>query len=354
MFAVRPFDGTPEELSQFVISAWESTYAGTMAVPHWSGDYFRWQLRLDEPQSADRTLTIYDGETPAGTMLHFPMTFQIAGEVVEAAQASWLSVPPEYRGKGIAHLLSEETRKVLRAQGRRFKLGFGYFGSKKSLGVRFWKKAEGKSVSFGKRVGFWARVLNPLNAAKWNVNRWEGRLTGIVGPFLKLSKPGHTSGIQVRPVQAADVPRCLELAELATQPCEMRLIWDENRLARQLGIHGYSQALVAEEQGEVRGCIGYHVLPIHGMTLENVGVLDLVFISELSSRARTELLNTALWRLRELGCVVALKLRTGDYPTGTFLRWDWFCKPADSQVLITWTHQPEQLPPCRRLHILWR
>ena len=118
MFTVRPFDGTPEELSEFVISAWKSTYAGTMAVPHWSGDYFRWQLRLDEPDAENRTLTVYDGETPAGTMLHFPMTFQVAAEMVEAAQASWLSVPPAYRGKGIAHRLSEETRRVLRAQGR--------------------------------------------------------------------------------------------------------------------------------------------------------------------------------------------------------------------------------------------
>jgi len=354
MFAVRPFDWTPEELSEFVISSWKSTYAGTMAVPHWSGDYFRWQLRLDERESADRTLSVYDGKTPAGTLLHFPMTFEIAGNVIEAAQASWLSVPPAYRGKGVAHLLSEETRKVLRAQGRQFKLGFGYFGSKKSLGLRFWKKEKGKSVSFGKRVGFWARVLDPRKAATWNLNRWEGRLTRISGPLLNLPEIRHAQGILIRPMQPNDLPRCLELAELATRHCEMRLIWDENHLARQLGIQGFSQALVAEEQGEVRGCIGFHVLPIHGMTLENVGILDLVFISELSARARTDLLNTTLHRLRELGCAVALKLRTGDYPAGTFLRWGWFCKPADSQVLITWSHKPEQIPPVRRLHILWR
>ncbi len=354
MFAVRPFDGTPEELAEFVVSAWKSTYAGAMAVPHWSGDYFRWQLRLDEPDSTNRTLSVYDGERPAGTLLHFPMTFQIAGKLIEAAQASWLSVPVAYRGKGIAHLLNEESRTLLRDQGRQFKLGFGYFGSNASLGLRFWKKSEGKSVSFGKRVGFWARVLDPPRAAAWNVNRWEGRLTGISGPFLKLSKLRQTPGILIRPMQAEDLPRCLELAELATRHCDLRLIWDENRLARQLGLQGFSHALVAEEQGEVRGCIGYHVLPIHGKILENVGILDLVLISELSARARAELLNSSLARLRELACVVALKLRTGDYPAGTFLRWGWFCKPADSQVLITWTQQPEQLPPVHRLHVLWR
>lgn len=354
MFQLRPYQGTPEELSEFIIAAWRSTYAGTMAVPHWSGDYFRWQLRLDEPDAATRAVCVYDGDQLAGAMLHFPMKFEVGGEIVDAAQASWLSVPVAYRGKGIANMLSERTRELLRTQAREFKLGFGYFGSSKSLGLKFWKKTEGKSVSFGKRVGFWARVLDPAKAAAWNVNSWEGRLTTLSSPFLQLPKPQETQSLLIRPIQPNDLPRCLQLADLATRRCDLRLIWDQDNLARQLGINGYSEALVAEEQGEVRGCIGYHVLPIYGKTLENVGVIDLVFTSELSTRARSELLNTSLLRLRALGSVVALKLRTGDYPTGTFLHWGWFWKPADSRILITWADEFQQLPPVKRLHVLWR
>ena len=354
MLSVKPFQGTPEELSEFIISTWKSTYAGTVSVPHWSGDYFRWQLRLDEPDSEHRLVCVYDDDQLAGAMLHFPMKFQVFGEVVEAAQASWLSVPVAYRGKGIANLLSEATRQQLREQGRQFKLGFGYFGSNKSLGLKFWKKAQGTSVSFGKRVGFWARVLDPAKAAAWNVNTWEGRLTAFSGPLLKLPKPQQPSGVLIRPVQAADIPRCVELAELGTQRCDLRLIWDEAHLARQLGLKGFSHALVAEERGEVMGCIGYHVLPVCGKTLENVGVIDLMFMSELSAAARKELLNTALRQLRDLGSVVALKLRTGDYPRGTFLRWGWFCKSPDSQILMTWANEPKQLPALKHLHVLWR
>lgn len=354
MFESKPFRGTPEELSEFVIDTWKSTYAGRMSVPHWSGDYFRWQLRLDEPNAEQRMVCAYEGEQLAGAMLHFPMRFQFHGEIVEAAQASWLSVPVAFRGKGVANFLSESTRQLLRGQGRQFKLGFGYFGSNQSLGLKFWKKAQGKSVSFGRRVGFWARVLDPAKAAAWNVNTWEGRLTKLSGPLLKLPKLHESPGVLIRPIQLADVPRIVELSELATQHCDLRLIWDKEHLSRQLGLKGFSHALVAEERGEVRGCIGYHVLPICGKTLENIGVIDLVFMSELSAVARRELLNAALHQLRELKSVVALKLRTGDYPKGTFLRWGWFCKPPDSQILLTWANEPRQLPPLKHLHILWR
>lgn len=354
MFETKPYQGTPEELSEFIIATWKSTYAGTMSVPHWSGEYFRWQLRLDEPDSEHRLVCAYDGDQLAGAMLHFPMRFQVFGEIVDAAQASWLSVPVAYRGKGIANLISEATRQQLREQGRQFKLGFGYFGSNRSLGLKFWRKAQGKSVSFAKKVGFWARVLDPSKAAAWNVNTWEGRLTALSGALLKLPKPQRLHGVLIRPIQVTDVPRCLELAELATRHCNLRLIWDESRLSRQLGLQGFSHALVAEERGELRGCIGFHVLPVFGKTLENVAVIDLMFVSELSAAARTELLNTALRLLRDLGSVVALKLRTGDYPRGTFLRWGWFCKPPDSEVLITWANESKQLHPLRHLHVLWR
>ncbi|MDA1231145.1 MAG: GNAT family N-acetyltransferase [Planctomycetota bacterium] len=354
MFQVKPYQGTPEKLSEFIIAVWQSTYAGTMAVPHWSGDYFRWQLRLDEADAVDRAVCVYDGDQLAGAMMHFPMKFQIGGEFVEGAQASWLSVPVAYRGKGIANMLSEGTRELLRTQAREFKLGFAYYGSNKSLGLKFWKKTQGKSVSFGNRVGFWVRVLDPAKAAAWNVNSWEGRLTAFSSLFLQLPRRRETQSLLIRPIQPNDLPRCLQLAEFAARHCELRLIWDEDSLSRQLGINGFSEALVAEEHGELRGCIGYHVLPIYGKTLENVGVIDLVLTSELSAKARSELLNTALLRLRTLGSVVALKLRTGDYPTGTFLRWGWFWKPADSQVIITWADEIQQLPPVKRLHVLWR
>ncbi|MEZ6127864.1 MAG: GNAT family N-acetyltransferase [Planctomycetaceae bacterium] len=354
MIEVRPFAGTPEELSDFVIAAWESTYAGKMSVPHWNADYFRWQLRLDEENSRKRLVCVYQDDQPAGVVLFFPVEFEVRGERFRGAQASWLSVPAQRRGQGIARLLNDAVQTQMRDDGLRFRLGFGYSGSKVSAGPGFWKKLRGISSTIPCRVGFWVRVLDSKRAAAWNVNRWEGWLARIGRPLLPRLTVRKPSGVAIRPVQQDDVPRCMELAEQGTRHCDLRLIWDEDRLARQLGLSGFGKALVAEEGGEVRGCIGWHVLPIAGRTVELVGVLDLVFVSELSAVGRTELLNSVLIQMQAEGAIMALKLRSGDYPNRLFLRLGWFCKAADSDVIITWAESPQPLPKLRRLHVLWR
>lgn len=354
MFELKSFEGSPEELSEFVVATWNRAYRGKMPVPQWSADYFRWQLRLDEPDSRRRLVAAYDGDRLAGVVLHFPMTFEMKGERFEAAQASWLSVSSDYQGQGVAKKLQQHSSAVLRADGRRFQLGYGYFGSRFSLGLKFWRKMEGTTTSFVKPVGLWARVLDPRRAAAWNLHRWESWLTRLAAPLIPPPPRRHPSGVVIRPIESTDVDRCVELADRATQHCDLRLIWDGKRLARQLGITGYGQALVAVERGKIQGCIGFHVLPILGRTVEPVGVIDLIFVSELSAAARRELLNSVLVQLRDAGAIVALKLRSGDCPARTFLDWGWVWKPADSHVMITWAEKPAPLPPLHRLHLLWR
>jgi hypothetical protein len=222
------------------------------------------------------------------------------------------------------------------------------------MGKRFWRPDKHSTTTFAKKVGFWVRILDPMRAGNWNVNRWEGRLTQIAAPVLRLRSLRHPPGVGIRSFQAADLARCLELANLATSGCDLKLVWTAERLGHQLGQHGFGQALVAEVNGKIQGCIGYHVLPMLGRRLENAGILDLMFVTELSPNIRTELLNSVLLRLQQDNAVVALKLRGGDYPASTFLRWGWVWKPADSDVLITWANDVRQIPRLRKLHLLWR
>ena len=231
MFDVRSFEGSPEELSDFVVSTWKSSYEGRMPVPLWSADYFRWQLRLDEPDSERRLVAAYKDNQLAGVVLYVPMAFEMGGERIEAAQASWLSVASEFQGQGVARTLHDGSQEILRSDQLAFQLGYGFFGAKSSKGVKFWKKMERKSTTFSRSVGFWARVIDPRRAGAWNLNRWEGWASGMFAPFLGLPRPRTLPNVQFRPAEAGDISQLVKLADLATKQCDLRLVWDENRLS---------------------------------------------------------------------------------------------------------------------------
>ena len=354
MLEVRPFEGTPEELSEFVVAQWQATYGGRMAVPHWSGDYFRWQLRMDEAESRPHLIAAYEGTRLAGVVPFFPMRFSLAGDGFGASQASWLSVSPDFRGQGVAGKMIECSRALHRERDLRFQLGFAYYGHQTSKAPKFWRQSQATTTATIRDAGFWVRVLAPGPAAEWNLSLFQQWLTRLTGPFLGTPRIHDRPGLVIRPAELRDVLPCLSLAEKATQQCDLRLVWDEASLSRQLGLRGFSHALVAERQGVVLGCITFHLLPIQGRTEALFGILDLVLVSELTPAERRDLLNSALVAMQNRGAIVALKLRVGDYPRSLFLDWGWLPRPSDSHVLVTWAGTPQALPSLHRIHVLWR
>jgi len=354
MLEIRPFEGTPDELSDFVVAQWQATYAGRMAVPGWSGDYFRWQLRMDEPEFRQNLIAAYEGTRLAGVVPFFPMRFSLAGEQFDASQASWLSVSPDFRGQGVAGRMIEASRTLHRERGLRFQLGYAYFGHQSSKAPRFWRRTQVTTTATIRNAGFWVRILEASRMVDWNLSSFDRAITKLFSPFLGVTRVPSRPGLVIRSAEFRDLRHCLSLAEKSTRHCDLRLVWNEDSLSRQLGLHGFSQALVAEEHGEVRGCITFHLLPMFGRTEERFGVLDLVLMSELSRPAQRALLNAALVTMHQQGAVAALKLRVGDYPRSLFLDWGWMPRPADSHVLVTWADEPRQLPGLNRIHVLWR
>jgi predicted N-acetyltransferase YhbS len=354
MLEVRSYEGSPEELSDFVFTQWRASYGGRMAVPRWTGDYFRWQLRMDEPEQRRYLVAAYDGTRLAGVVPYFPMQFHLDGEAIAASQASWLSVSPDFRGQGVAGKLIESSRTLHREQGLRFQLGFAYYGHQSSQAPKFWLRKQTATTAAIRKVGFWVRVLDPPRAAAWNPDSFQHWVTRLTAPFCGIPRILSRPGLVIRPAEPRDLQGCLNLAEQSTRHCRLRLLWDEESLGRIMGLHGFSQSLVAEESGELRGCISFHFLPLVGRTEELFGIMDLVLVSRLSPAARVELLNSALLSMKQQGAVTAMKLRVADYPRGLFTRLGWIPRPSDSHVLITWAGAPEQLPRLGRMHILWR
>ena len=354
MLEVRPFEGSPEELSDFVIAQWTALYGNQMIVPQWSGEYFRWQLRMDEPDRRRHLLAAYEGSRLAGVVCDFPMQFSLAGEQFAASQASWLSVSSDFRGRGIAGQLIASSRALHCELDLRFQLGFAYYGHHASKAPRFWRRSQVATTATIRNAGFWVRVLDSPQVVDWNLSTFHRWMTKLFSPFSGLPRIPSYPGLVIRAAEKRDLPTCLSLAEKSTRHCDLRLVWDTDALSRQLGLHGFSHALVAEENGEVRGCITFHILPILGRTVGLFGILDLVLVSELTSSARQALLNSALLSMKNLGAIAALKLRVGDYPRSLFMGLDWLFRPADSHVLLTWAGTPQPLRPLHRIHVLWR
>ncbi|MEZ6121564.1 MAG: hypothetical protein R3C49_00155 [Planctomycetaceae bacterium] len=351
-FDVRQFEGTPEDLAEFVVSAWKATYAGQMAVPLWSADYFRWQLNLNAADDCGLQFCAYHHQEPAGVMLGIPTTVDLNGVHYEGLQASWLSVPTKFRGQGVAAALNSAVTEYQRKSGRVLRIGYGYFGSTASLARRFWTKDHRTQTL--RQVGFWVRILDARRAAAWNVSRLESALTGLASPLLKPPRVRIPAGVTIRPVNDGDLDTCLDLVSDCTDDCRLKIVWNRSRLRRQLGLEGFSRTLVAECEGRVAGFICYHILPMLGRTEEPVGIIDLTAVRGLTGKARTALLNSVLVDLQQSGAILALKLRSGDYPATTFLQIGWTWKPADSDLLLNWPEPSASTLPIRKFHLLWR
>lgn len=355
MVEIRAFEGTAEELSEFAVSTWKSSYTGTVPVPNWTADYFRWQLQADTTGDRRHLMAAYDGSKCAGIVLCAPYQFELEGRQIAGSQASWLSVHSDYRRQGIAGRLKKGAMQSSRDQGQQFQIGFVFHGAKQSIGPRFWlnkKRMTSVGQSIGSHLGFWARALDAQRLAEWSVDAKERLLAKISRPFVGPPKVSSVAGTVIREFREEDLPRCVELANQATQHCDFRLLWDTTTLKRHL--EGFGQCLVCVQKDIIEGFVAYHSLVFSGLCDARVGIIDLVCVSQLNRSSSAALLDSVLVDLQQAGAIVALKLRCGDYPRSLFWRWGWSPAPAHSHTLFSWVNKPIVHAPIKHCHLLWR
>lgn len=353
MVEIRSYDGPAEELREFVVGVWRGTYGGRMAFPLWSPAYLRWQLGVEEDLPHDHLLVAYDGSRLIGAILGFPVRYHSALGEQNGTQGSWLSIDPEYRRQGIATKLRQELRRRHQDLGLAFQIGYGYFGSKHSLGPSFWKSQRELGTTFLGRAGFWVRVLNSRRAADWNVIGWEGLLTRTFG-WMAIPPWEHAGRLTFRSYEPQDAQACVELITRGTARCPFRLVWDAASLGRHLAGGGVARTLVAEEAGRPAGFVNWHCLPFLGRTEETIAVIDLIALDGLSLAGQFRTLNAALARMRAEGAALALKLRVGDYGLRPLLLTGFVPRLPDSYIMVTWAGEPQPIPTPSRLHLLWR
>lgn len=348
---IETFTGTAEELAEFLNTVWAAAYAGKMTFIHWSADYLHWQLRCENGVWPENVLAAYEGERLVGTLLGFAQQFRSPAGLHDGSLWSWLSIHPDFRGRGIAKLLDEERLRRLRAADSPLILSYRYVGSKHSQARPPQSDTELNQQAV--KVGMWARVLKPRAFADWHWNWFEGLLAIATGPFAPVPRPKHR-GTTIRPFANDDVESCLEIVRESLKPTGLAVWWDADSLAHQLAGSPATQTLVLTVDGEVRGLVNFHVLPFQARTVERVGVFDLIAFRNTNSREQACLIDAAMARMKELGAILALKLRGDDCDVLPLLRNGFVPEKASSYLVLRWLRDPVTIPANAPLHLPWR
>jgi GNAT superfamily N-acetyltransferase len=352
MIELRSFEGTAEELHEFVVGAWRKSYGGRMPFPLWSPSYFEWQFGLSDGLPRDHLVAAYDGSRLVGTVLGIPFRFHCRGKEFGGTQGSWLSVDPDYRRQQVGSKLRGEMIQRHRDRQLAGQLGYIFQGSRYSLGNPFWTSKKQHGTGVIRRVGLWLRILDARRAANWTINTLESWAIRLATPLI--GKPRRATDGTVRAGRAADLPICLELANELSRQTDWGIVWDEPSLSRHLAGGGVGTFWVVERGGQVAGFCSYHLLPFLGKTEDLVGIMDLVATQRLAKTEAAALVNTCLHALHKSGAMMAVKVRSGDVPW----RLMWRCGfiPHSSNTSICFSIADDQPLPerVRRLHVLWR
>ena len=290
MLQIDTYRGSVEQLTSFLNEVWTESYAGKMTIPSWNCSYLSWQFRLNVDPSRRNLIAAYDGDTLGAVLLGTSYPYRSPAGLHGGSQWSWLSVHKNYRGQGITPALDRERIARQKATGSKLIVSYRYIGSRYSLAER--PQHMVRDQKFNRKIGFWARVLNPDKFLQWHWNRAEGYLSKAVMPLFPVPASARTD-IQVRPFVWDDLDVCLNLVHETNAKLVLSIAWDHDSLSHQLGSNGFSQTLVVEEAGRVTGFVNFHLLKFRARTIETVAVIDMIVIGKASSRSRTRLLNAA-------------------------------------------------------------
>ena len=351
MTRIETYSGTTDALVDFVNEVWTRTYAGKMTIPCWTVPYFQWQFRLDRESSAENLIAAYDGDVLTGVLLGTDYPFRSPAGLHRGSHWSWLSIRPEYQGRGIAKGLHQERVVRQTAVHSRLISSFRYVGSPHSKAER--PRNGVRDDKFNRKLGFWARVIDPERFSKWHWNGVEGFLAKLASPFTQIPASAKSNS-SVRPFTIDDIGRCLSLAQDNYSSAKLSIAWDHDSLLHQLSGNEISQTLVLEEGGLITGFVNFHVLEFRAKTVERVAVLDLIVLGHASSKGRIRLLNAALARMQDQGVILTLKLRCGDVPSWPMLRTHFVPQLPDSFLVLQPVGETFSIPKSGPIHLLWR
>lgn len=351
MIEIRPFEGDAEELAAFTRRVWRQSYEGQMLTPLWSKEFMERDL-LADGRNRDFLIAAYDGTRLVGSHPAKPITVRLHGQEVPATWASFLSVDPEYRRRGVALKLQAEYVRKHREHEIPINFGYLYIRSARSMGPEFWRRQPG-GVRIVAKLGMWVRALDHAAVARFELYRTEAWGTRVLSLVQHAPRePADTAGI--RPYHSKDLDDCCELLNRAGENADLAYLWEPETTARQLQYPGLSETVVLEQEGRVAGLVNYTLLDVLGRCPMRVARLDTLAFGSLARKDRRRLLAAALHQMAADGAKGAMMLRGSWYGWRELIGAGFVPVPPEFYYVGLTLQDGLSLDGVRRLSVLWR
>jgi len=349
MIEILTYQGDARELVEFTTAAWKASASGLPHAPRWSETNLEWQLLRNPSASPEFRVAAYDGGALVGTLFAEEFDFWMQGERTRGTLASWLTVAPEYRRRGVAGKLAEELRQRHRERGARFCIGFGLLGSG---GARFWSR-QPDTLLPGK-TGFWVRVLDRSEVSSWSMSLRDRLGVHLLrlwaGP---VESPGEVSSL--RNYRDSDLDSCLALCNRPATAADLGLVWTRERLGHQLRFGDAVRTHLLTRDDRVAGIVSYYLLAFTGRTERRMAIFDIVELEDSAGAGDGKrLLYRALHEALDAGASSALVLRQPSMPKRALFASGFVPLPPDFEWILTLAAEPERMRSIHRIHALWR
>ncbi len=351
---IRTYDGSAEELSEFIVGNWLKSYSGKMAVPDWSPAYFNWQMTDSEIPDREYLISAWKEGKLVGTLLAMPFPMWYLGKEVIGAQGSWLTVDPDVRRAGAAKLMALEIAKRQRDRNCLARVGYAFGTGKTSLGPRFWKTAK-ENTSFAKPVRLWVRLLDSQTFIDWTNNTFERTMMKVL-PNAVCNVDPVSSDVAIRDYVPEDLQSCQELINRQAKKADLAILWPADRLQRQLQHSDFVNTMLVTRDEKIVGFLNYHKIGIHLRGLIPAAIVDILACQEMTKKETNSLLNAFCQRMKDEGVKMMLLREFVNQPKRLLLKSRFIPQPVDSTLLLSRSDPQADITPSKvkSIQVLWR
>jgi GNAT superfamily N-acetyltransferase len=309
------FDGTPEELADFVDRTWQSAYEGQFWYPRWSADFFRWQLAVHGRALMPAARA---GGRLVGCFPAMPLRMRLRGVETGGALVSWCTADPAYRSHRLALRLTERLRTQCLELGITVAIGV-VSGDKNSVARRFWwryTQLYPERARFSRLFRWWVKILDPSAVVRGAPDAWER--VGIRSVNRVVHRTPFPALKLARPFVSADLDEALRLVSASGSGLDWAPLWTKAQLSQQL-LSPVSSTLLVERRGAIEGLVNWHLLTLQGRQPICAAVIDIWATTGLGMLDEIGLLGAACVRLSKLNVDIVLALGCGTVPKGALL-----------------------------------